>query len=270
MSRSTLALLVIAVALLLSGPATAHASVDLAVTESASSTLVKKDETVTITATVTNLGTEANQSGAEVQLGGVAGPHSIAEDPFQSFSTSQGSCSDEGGQRVLLLCELDPVAGGASVQITEVVLMNETMRHSAVLVTGPEGGHENFHEYGETNTSNNGAELKISVSTPPVFTGSRKIRLLGIPNGCVTGDFPLRVIVAARAVKKVVASLFLGFDQPGSGQWRRVARGPRLRAIVPASRISASPSLAATYKLKIKARLKGGTRLKRTVEFQLC
>jgi hypothetical protein len=271
MSRSTLALLVIAATWLLSGPGVAHASVDLAVTESASASVVKKGETVTITATVSNLGTEANQRDPKLQLAGVAGPNSGAKNPYQSFSASQGSCSDESeGLHFVLTCELGSIAGGASVHITEDVTMNETMRHSAVLVIGPEGGLDHFEENGETNTSNNGDEIKVSASTPPVLTSSRKIRLLGLPNGCVSGDFPLKVIVAAAAVKKVVVSLFLGFNETGSGIWRRVARGPRLHVIVPASRISQGPNLAATYKLKIKARLKGGTRLKRTVEFQLC
>jgi Domain of unknown function DUF11 len=271
MSRSALALLVIATTWLLSSPVTARASVDLAVTESASASVVKKGETVTITATVKNLGTEANQRDPKLQLAGVANPHSVAQNPYQSFSAPQGSCSDESeGEHLVLTCELGSIAGGASVQITEVVTMNETMRHSAVLVIGPEGGLDHFEEPGETNTSNNGDEIKVSASAPPVLTGSRKIRLSGLPNGCVSGDFPLKVIVAAKAVKKVVVSLFLGFDQAGTGEWRRVARGPRLHVIVPASRISPSPNLAATYKLKIKARLKGGTRLKRTIEFQLC
>jgi Domain of unknown function DUF11 len=271
MSRSTLAILVLAATWLLAGPVTARASVDLAVTESASASVVKKGETVTITATVKNLGTEANQRDPKLQLAGVAGPHGIAENPYQSFSASQGSCSDESeGTQLVLTCELGTIAGGASVQITEVVTMKETMRHSAVLVIGPEGGLDHFEEPGETNTSNNGDEIKVSASAPPVLTGSRKIRLSGVPNGCVSGDFPLRVIVAAKAVKKVIVSLFLGSDKPGSGEWRRVAHGSRLKAIVPASRISASSNLAATYKLKIKARLKGGTRLKRTIEFQLC
>jgi hypothetical protein len=141
MSRSTLALLVIVATWLLSGPAVANASVDLAVIESASASVVPKGQTVTITATVKNLGTEANQIEPKLQLTGVAGPHSIAHNPYQSFSAPPGGCWDEsGGRHEILTCQLGSIPGGASVQVSEVVTINETTRHGAVLAVGPEGG----------------------------------------------------------------------------------------------------------------------------------
>jgi hypothetical protein len=271
MGRSTLALLLIGATWMLSGPAVANASVDLAVTQSASATVVPKGQTVTITATVKNLGNEANQIEPKLQLYGVAGPNSGAANPYQSFSAPPGGCWDEsGGHHLTLTCQLGSIPGGASVQVSEVVTVNETMRQSAVLGLGPEGGLERFVERGEANTSNNGDEIKISASTPPVITGSPKIRISGLPTGCVRSDFPLKVTVAAAAVKKVVVSVYLGFEEHGYGIWRRVGRGPRLRVIVPASRITQPPKLQTAHFLKIKARLKDGTRLERTVEFELC
>jgi hypothetical protein len=65
------------------------------------------------------------------------------------------------------------------------------------------------------------------------------------------------------------ASLFLGFDDEGSGrEWSRTVRGRRLVATVPVSRIE-GPELGDVYELKLKAK-RGGNALKATVEFQLC
>jgi hypothetical protein len=268
--RSTLAFLAVVATSLLSGPAAAHAGVvDLAISQSASANVVKQGETVTIAVKVDNVGSEGTPSGVGVGLVGLGGGDRITDNPYLSSSTTQGTCADETvGQDPVLFCRLGPVATGASVRITAVVRMNETMNHAASL--DEENGNETYADY---NLLNNSSFMKVSASSPPVVTGSKKIQLPGLPDGCVEGDFPLTVVVAAPGVKKVVASLFLGFGKGGvgGGDWQRVARGPRLRATVPASRISEpGPTIGRTYKLKVKARLKGGTRLKRTVEFQLC
>ena len=76
--------------------------------------------------------------------------------------------------------------------------------------------------------------------------------------------------VSAPRVKKVTATLNLGFDDSGEGiTWRRAANGRRLTATVPASRIF-SPRLGKGYRLTIQATRKGGHALKRTVTFELC
>jgi hypothetical protein len=71
-------------------------------------------------------------------------------------------------------------------------------------------------------------------------------------------------------VKKIQASLDLGFDAEGVGHsWRRVAHGTRLRITVPASKIF-EPVLGTTYTLHLKAKRGAAGALERTVEFQLC
>ena len=126
-------------------------------------------------------------------------------------------------------------------------------------------------EYADANIPNDSSFMRVAASAPPVVTGSKKIKLPGLPGGCISGDFPLKVIPAARGVKKISASLFLGFGpEGGGGEWQNIGHGPRMETTVPASRVEPGPILDAVHKLKIKVRLKGGIRLKRTVEFQLC
>jgi hypothetical protein len=274
MSRyALLAVAAVAAAMALPAAATASEGTDLALTQSASSTLVKKGETVTLTITVENRGSEANLGGAGVQMIGLGGGDDLTDNPYQSVTTTQGSCADESVGRIAQeFCRIGHVAPGATVRITAVVQMNETMNHDAGLAFEGESGPSSG-EYSDANGANNGSFLKISASAPPLLTGSAKIKLPVLPKGCVSGDFPLKIVVAAPQVKKVAASLFLGFDRNGEGQeWQRVAHGPRLQATVPGSQMLEyhHPFLNTTYQLKIKARLKGGRRLTRTVGFQLC
>jgi Domain of unknown function DUF11 len=264
--RSTLAIIALAVTWLLWGTASAHAAVDdVAVSQSASSQVVKRGETVTITVTVDNRGTVAS-SGVGVGMAGLGGGDKVTNNPYQSFSATQGTCTDEpAGGVAQLFCKVGSLALGASARITVVVKMEETMNHFAALETEFGG------EYEDANIPNDVSFMKVAASAPPVVTGSKKIKLPGLPEGCVSGDFPLKVIAAAHGVKKISASLFLGFGKEGGGgEWQHIGHGSRMETTVPASRVEPGPILDAVHKLKIKVRLKGGTRLKRTVEFQLC
>jgi hypothetical protein len=259
------------VALLLAGPASADTVPDLAVSQSASSTLVKKGETVTITVTVQNLSAVPRSPGVGVQMAGLGGGDLVTSNPYLSASPSQGSCSVEG-EGAELFCRLGEVTAGATVQITAAVKMEETMNHVVGFAIEDESGRPANAEYSDGHPGNDFSSLKITASPPPVSTGSPKIRLPGLPQGCVSSDFPLTVVAPSDA-KKVKASLFLGFDEDGAGhQWQRVAGGPRLATTVPISQLREyrHPYLATEYKLKIKARLAGGARLTRTIEFQLC
>jgi hypothetical protein len=48
----------------------------------------------------------------------------------------------------------------------------------------------------------------------------------GATSGCASKDFTLRAAGKVRGVKKMSASLFLGFDEEGEGQeWHKVATG---------------------------------------------
>jgi hypothetical protein len=176
-----------------------------------------------------------------------------AANPYQSTTPSQGACTiTPTGAYQVADCSFGELAPGASAQIVAVLQVNESMNH----VAAPKAG--------------TWSELNVAASTPPTVAGAKQIRLVGLPNGCVPGDFALTVTVQATRVRKVTVTLNLGFDDTGEGvTWRRAANGRRLVATVPASRIL-SPRLDTAYKLTIQATRKGAHALKRTVAFELC
>jgi Domain of unknown function DUF11 len=233
----------------------ASASADLAVTQVASPKPVKKGELVTITVSVTNPGpATAGSEESQVEVFPLRGSSErAAANPYQSVTPSQGTCTiTPTGAYQVADCSFGELPPGASAQIVAVLQVNESMTHVAAPKVGT------------------WSELQVAASVPPTITGAPQIRLAGVPNGCVPGDFALTVTVRAARVRKVSATLNLGFDDSGEGvTWRRSANGRRLTATVPASRIF-SPRLDKGYKLTIQATRKGGHALKRTVTFALC
>ncbi len=268
MGRSTLVILAALAAWLAAGPQTAQASFDLGVSQSVSAHVVKPGQTVTIEATVENRGTEATSEFGEaiIELGSLGGFGEPANDPYQSFSSSQGSCFKEAIDPYQgVICQLGRLEAGASAHVRAMVQVNQTMNHNATLLP-------NIHEggYQDADNTNNQATDRITLDVPPVVTGSSRVRLPVLPQSCVNGDFPLKVIAKAPGVKKVTAVLELGADAEGYvHEWRRTSRGSRLSATVPASRI-VDRRLGVIHKLQIKARRGGAGPLKRTVEFQFC
>ncbi|HEY1855208.1 MAG TPA: hypothetical protein VGG40_11520, partial [Solirubrobacterales bacterium] len=127
MKRAALAFLLVAAVWLGVGAAAAQASRDLAIEQSASSTVVDKGDTVTITVTVRNEGTEAAPAGIGVEMGGLGGGDVITENPYVSATPSQGTCNHVHSSESLLFCPIGELAAGASMQITTVVRMEETM-----------------------------------------------------------------------------------------------------------------------------------------------
>ena len=233
----------------------ASASADLVVSQTATPRPVKKGELVTITVSVTNPG-PATAAGDESQVEIFplrGGSEHAAANPYQSVTPSQGTCTiTPTGAYQVADCAFGELAAGASAQIVAVLQVNESMNHVAAPKVGT------------------WSELNVAASTPPAITGARQIRLAGVPAGCVPGDFALTVTVNAARVRKISATLNLGFDDTGEGiMWRRSANGRRLTATVPASRIF-SPRLGKGYKLTIQATRKGAHALKRTVTFELC
>ncbi len=251
-------------------PAAAHASRDLAISQVPSAKAVKPGGLVTINVTVTNLGTDpANPNGdGNVNLNLYSwGAHARpTNNPYQSVTPSQGSCNIElVGKYQNAYCTLGPLAPGASAQVIAVVQANEPADHFVQLL----GYANQISDYSDDNDSNNESALRINASSL-VLSGSKKIKLKGLPDGCASGDFTLKAVAKVTGVKKIVASLSLGFDQEGFGQtWQKAANGNHLRAKVPVSRIF-EPQLGKLYKLNVKVKRRGGGGLKRIVSFELC
>ncbi len=245
----------VAAAALVALAAPGAASADLVVSQTATPKPVKKGALVTITVSVTNPGPAvAGSDESQVEIFPLRGAtEHAAANPYQSVTPSQGTCTiTPTGAYQVADCSLGDLAPGASAQIVAVLVVNESMNH----VAAPK--------------SATWSELNVAASTPPTVAGAKQIRLAGLPDGCVPGDFALTATVQAAHVKKVTATLNLGFDDTGDGvTWRRSANGRRLKATVPAGHIN-SPRIGKAYKLTIVATRHGGHALRRTVTFELC
>src|SRR6476661_7934223 len=187
----------------------ASAAADLAVPQTATPSPVAKGELVTITVNVANPGPATTGSDeSQIEIFPLRGStERAAANPYESVTASQGTCTiTPTGAYQVADCSFGELAPGASAQIVAVLRVNESMNHVAAPKVGT------------------WSELNVAASTPPTVTGARQIRLAGVPAGCVPGDFARPVTVRAPRVKKITATLNLGFDDSGEGiTWRRAA-----------------------------------------------
>jgi hypothetical protein len=236
-------------------PATAQAvRYDLGVTVNPSARTVSRGQSVSFDITITNHGTEAFEA-SFVNLFSLRGHGLGANNPYTSVSTSQGACKDVGGEAFnshyyTWVCELGALAPGASAKIKAAVTVNESMNHIvALLPNAYEGGYQ------DENNSN--------------VTGSKAIKLKGLPTGCTTGDFTLRASTKAAGVKKMSATMEYGYTPEGVGQdLRKIARGHKLVVNVPASHFPVE--LGKSFELHIKAKKGGGRKLETVVLLTPC
>jgi hypothetical protein len=269
-SRRIVAPLAVVLALL-ALPASAQALTDVGVTQTPSARIVKPGGLVTFTVDVRNLGDQPSAYGSVyVELASFADYAHAADAPYKSISTTRGSCADNSSVGYGMLyhyvdCDLGVMGPGETARITATVQVNQSMHHSTVLLPAADGG-----EYFDDNNSNNASGQRIAVDIPPVVTGSRKLKLQGVPDGCVDGDFTIRVAAKGTFVKKVMAAINLGFDQDGYGiDFRKQQRGTHLVARIPASKIF-DPPLAQQYKLHVKAKRGGRKPYVAQIAFTIC
>jgi 6-phosphogluconolactonase (cycloisomerase 2 family) len=89
--------------------------------------------------------------------------------------------------------------------------------------------------------------------------GSPKVRLVGVPSGCVSGRFAVRATATA---PNGVRALGLRLDRR---RLRRATKGVSLRVVVPARRLSRGP-----HKLVVRLRDGAGIRVRRAATFRRC
>ncbi len=249
-------------------PAAAQARIDLAVSATPSARIVGVGQPVSFDAAVANRGSETYEA-VFVELSSLRGHGQGANNPYTSVSSSQGTCKDSSGSAYGYyyynwVCELGPLAPGASAAIKATVTVNESMNHFVTLIPNAyEGGYQ------DEDNSNNEVTDRITASAPPSISGSKAIKLRGLPQGCAPGDFTLRASTKAPGVKKMSASMELGFDEEGVGHfWQKVVRGTKLVAKVPVSRLAVE--LGKSYTLHVKAKRGGGRKLETIVVLKPC
>lgn len=242
---------------LLAAPGAASAA--LTFNQVASPTEVRSGETAQLTMTVGNTGTEAEQvevGAIELRMGG----EKAVNNPVESVSTAQGSCTvdqvDSYGYRGVT-CQLNVPAGG-SAQVTEVVTVNESMDNFAGILDS-RGAIS-----GPADTA------RVQAIYPPRVSGSEKIKVKGLPDGCVDRDFT--VTVSSKGAKKVTAGLAGPYDEwhnrlDGVGFSGKIGAesGSKLKLKVPLER-----ERPGFYDLKLAAKFENGPKQKTEVNIQRC
>jgi hypothetical protein len=255
-------LLVVVAAAALAFPAAASASFDVAISQTESADPVQRGAPVTYTTTMVNEGTETFR-GLGLDLFSVApGKDSAVPNPYLSVSATQGACVIEpAGDYQQVLCSLGSLAPGASLQVTAVAEANVSMDHVAGLLAC-DFGPDSCVAFSDQDPSDDDARERTTVIVPPKLEGSRKVKLNGLPDGCVRGDVVVKVRVKSSAVKGIKAKLL------GKDVRERLGRSnrKRLRFTVPGSELEQ----AFLYDLNVNVIRKGKPGLKRTVELQAC
>jgi len=245
-------------------PAAAHAAGDIAIGQKPSAGVIKPGEAGTIDITVPGLGSVPSDGGdVFVSMLSTSGHGQPADNPYQSIKTSQGTCevtSDSEYQSAL--CSVGAVPPGATVHVVAVITVNQSMNHLAYVRS------EGYGEYPDDNRRNNDSAAIVYADKPPAVSGSKKLILKGLPDGCFSQDFSLLIVAKVPNVKKVIF-FALPIDEFGNGNgFRRAAKSSRLRVTVPVSKFV--PDLGVQYDFKVKARRRGAPLLKATVSFERC
>jgi len=271
--RSLGTLLVVAAAWLALPAAAQAADNDLGVSQTLSATKSKPGGRIDVSSTVTNLGTQA-YADAYVELATLKGKILVfgANDTYISFSSSQGTCADNADQGITseaMVCALGTLAPGQSVQIHATIRVGESAVQTTTLMPRP-----GENEYTDSVKSNNASNQPFYLDVPPKVSGSKLLKLTGLPRGCVGGDFTLTAVSKVAQTKKMKIKADLGFSRKNGRHliFNKQANGRRVKMKVPASKADFQIDEGAfpSYILIVKAKLGGGHTEMTTVEFKRC
>jgi hypothetical protein len=240
--------------------APAAASAALTFTNVPSVSEVRSGEPVTFTMTVGNTGPDTEDisvGSIELRMGG----EKSVNNPVESVSSTHGPCAVDpvsGGYHGVT-CQLS-VPAGQSATITEVVRINESM--------------DNFAGVLESNGAIGGpADTgRVQAIYPPRFLeDSNKIKVKGLPAGCVDDRDPT-VTVTAKGAKKITAALAGPYDEWhgrlfGAGFSGKIGseKGKKLKLEVPLER-----ERAGFYDLKLAAKYDNKPKQKTEINIQRC
>jgi Domain of unknown function DUF11 len=246
---------------------------DLGVTQTLSAKKAKPGRMIDVTSTVTNLGTQPSAE-AYVELATLKGKILVfgANDPYTSFSSSQGSCADNSEQGITsqaLVCSLGPLAPGQSAQVHATIRVRESAVQSTTLLPPPGG-----NEYSDAVKPNDASTQPFYLDVPPKVRGSKRVKLIGLPRSCVAGNFTLTVISKVAGTKKMKIKADLGFNTKNGRHllFSKQARGRKIKMRIPASRAETQIDEGnfPSYGVIVKAKLGGGHVKTTRIEFKRC
>lgn len=255
--RCRLAVCVFSAAFVLS-PAVANAAPTVTLTGPKGP--IPKGQTADYTATVANPSL-FSEAGLALVLGSyrVEGDRPVPN-PYSDYNSTSGTCAPEDfpskfGTYYSLSCSLGTLAPGATARVTTTVEINESMRQYADVEPGDARG-----------------ELITYVSAPPVIEGSSKIKVKGLPEGCASETFTLKV--KAKGAKKITGRI----DGPRSADGKPApfhdsdtekldnVKGSKLKQRIEIDGLV--PDFY--YEASLAAKYKRGPKQKSTVLFQAC
>jgi len=243
-------------------PASAAASRDVAITQLESADPVARGSTVTYTATVANVGTEIFDGVGLDLFSLTPGGSGAVNNPYASAAPTQGSCLiSPAGDYQQVLCDLGTLAPGASAQVTAVVQANFSMDHVAGLLSC-DFGPSSCQASDDDRPADDETRERTTVIVPPAISGDPKLKLKGLPSGCIDADLEVKARAKVSKVKGIKAKL------TGKNLRHRLgsADGGRLTFTIPAADLEQ----ARIYVLNVNATRKGKPGLKREVELQRC
>lgn len=248
------------------------AMADFAFTQADSPDPVNRGESVAYVVTVTNTSDVTEYAEISTLItrsqGGVSVPN-----PYISFSFSKGPCHEDpfpspNGTYQGLQCDPVEFAPGETARLDAQIQANESMTHMVTYFRCDQfDGEIVCDQFPGLSHS-----VTTSVIYPPEITGSKKLRLQGLPEGCLLGD--LELTARARGeIRKLTASISFphtewGGRPTGSFSAGKIdqTEGNRLEVKIRDRRLKEG----LFYELKLVATRKGAPKLKRTVEFQVC
>ncbi len=243
-------------------PASASASFDVAIGHTDLSDPVARGASVTYTTTLTNEGTETFE-GVGLNLYGLGvGTAKAVPNPYESAAPSQGECSLEpAGDYHQAVCSLGSLAPGASAAVTSVVRANVSTDNVAGLLRC-DVGPDSCTAFSDDDPSDDAVTARTTVIVAPQISGSAKVKLEGLPDGCLDGDTRIKAKAKGGKVKEIKAKLIGRNVSEPLGR----ALGNKLTFTLPGSELEQ----ARFYELNVNVTRKGGPGLKRAVEVQAC
>ena len=248
-------------------PASAHAVFDMGVSQVASASVVPAGNLVTYTVTVRNDG-EASPFDLHTtveMVGFEPGGSGAVNNPYVSVTTSRGFCvMGQIGQYHDAQCDLGAMEEGATAEILATAQVNESMDHKAAFFDPGCFGLNELRGscgYADQDSSDNDSSVLTIASVPPVVSGSKKIKIKGLPEGCATQDFSIKA-KAKGDVQKLSALLVSAKQNEGVHEKLGKVNGKRLTATVPVGDLR--PGFF--YEIRIASQPGG----KATATFQRC